>query len=150
MAMLCYVICVTHRIVFDQVVSSLLLCLSSNLTDHDDPLGVLVGKEQLEAVNEVCSIEGISADSDTQRLAEADSRGLVDGLIGEGPRPGDHAHNALLVDVAGHDADLAGAGGDDAGAVGANQTGLALAEQGVLDLDHVLLGNAWASWKLIS
>ena len=71
--MLSILSCATHRVVFDQVVSSLLLSLSSDLTDHDDSLGVLVGKEQLEAVDEVCSIEGISADSDTQRLAEADS-----------------------------------------------------------------------------
>ena len=37
---------------------------------------------------------------------------------------------------------LAGAGGDDAGAVGADQAGLALAQQGVLHLHHVLLGDA--------
>ena len=46
-----------------------------------------------------------------------------------------------LVDVAGHDADLAGSGGDDAGAVGTDQARLALAEQRVLHLDHVLLGD---------
>ena len=69
----------------DQVFCSLLLSLSSNLTDHDDPLGLLVSKEQLEAVDEVCSIEGISADANTQGLAEANSRGLVHSLVGEGP-----------------------------------------------------------------
>ena len=49
--------------------------------------------------------------------------------------------NVHLVDVAWHDADLAGSGGDDAGAIGADQARLALAEQRVLHLDHVLLGD---------
>ena len=33
--------------------------------------------------------------------------GLVHGLVGEGAGPGDDADAPLLVDVAGHDADLA-------------------------------------------
>ena len=44
-----------------------------------------------------------------------------------------------LVDVAGHDADLAGAGRDDAGTVGADETRFALSEESVLHPHHVLL-----------
>ena len=67
---------------------------------------------------------------------------LVDSLVCKSARPRDHSDAALLVDVAGHDADLAGARGDDAGAVGADEAGLALTQQGVLHLHHVLLGDA--------
>ena len=45
------------------------------------------------------------------------------------------------MDVAGHDADLALARLDDAGAVGADEAGLALPHEGVLNLHHVVLGN---------
>lgn len=48
---------------------------------------------------------------------------------------------AGLVDVSGHDSDLALSRADDSGAVGSNQAGLVLGEEGLLDLDHVLLGN---------
>ena len=54
------------------------------------------------------------------------------------------------MDVAGHDADLAGSGGDDAGAIGADQARLALAEQRVLHLDHVLLGDTCRNMLLYS
>ena len=53
----------THRVVFYQVVSCLLLSLTTDLTDHDNSLGVLVGQEQLETIDEVGSIEWISTDS---------------------------------------------------------------------------------------
>ena len=46
---------------------------------------------------------------------------LPDGFVGERAAAGDDADAAGLVDVAGHDADLAFAGGDDAGAVGADE-----------------------------
>ena len=50
---------------------------------------------------------------------------LTDRLVGERARAGDDADVAGLVDVPGHDADLALAGGDDAGAVGADEACLA-------------------------
>ena len=81
---------------FDQVVSCPLLCLASDLTNHDDALGVGVVDEELQAVDEVGSVEGVAADADTQRLAEAHGAGLVHGLVGEGARSGDHAHAASL------------------------------------------------------
>ena len=66
---------------FCQVVSGFLLGLSPDLADHDNSLGGGIIDEQLQAVDEVCSIEGISPDADTQGLAEADSGGLVEDRI---------------------------------------------------------------------
>ena len=81
---------------FDQVVSCPLLCLASDLTNHDDTLGVGVVNEELQTVDEVGSVEGVAADADTQRLAEAHGAGLVHGLVGEGARSRDHAHAPSL------------------------------------------------------
>ena len=62
---------------------------------------------------------------------------LAHGLVGEGAGAADHAHVALLVDVAGHDADLGLAGADDARAVGADEAALGIVGQHPLDLHHV-------------
>ena len=43
---------------------------------------------------------------------------MVDCFVGQGPGPGDDADFAVLVDVAGHDSDLAFVGLNDSGAVG--------------------------------
>ena len=80
----------------------------------------------MEAVDEVGSGERVAADADDEGLAEAGLGGLVDGFVCEGSGAGDDADAAALVDVAGHDADLALAGGDYTGAVGADETGLGL------------------------
>lgn len=128
-------------VVLLEEVGGLLLGGTSNLTDHDDTVGVLVLEEDLEAVDEVGAGEGVSSDSDNQRLAEADLGGLVDGLVGEGSGSGHNTDSAPLVDGRGHDTDLALAGGNDTGAVGADQTGLGLGLEHVDHSDHVVLGD---------
>ena len=130
------------RVVLLQVLSSLLLSLSSDLTNHDDSLGLVVVDEALKAVDEVGAVEGITTDANTEGLAKTNHGGLMNSFVGESARPGDHPNATWLVDVAGHDADLARARCDDAWAVGPNQPGLALPQEGVLDLDHVLLGDS--------
>src|SRR5260370_41552645 len=65
--------------------------------------------------------DGIAADADASRLADAELRQLMDGLIGECAAAADDADVSLLVDAAGHDADLAFAGRDDAGTVRADE-----------------------------
>lgn len=114
-------------VVLAQEVGGVLLGRATDLTDHDDAVRLLVFEEDLEAVDEVGSAEGVTANADDERLAEAGLRGLVDGLVGQGTGTGDDANATALVDEAGHDADLAPAGGDDAGAVGADEAGLGLA-----------------------
>merc|ERR1719452_179160 len=71
------------RVVFNQVVSSPLLSLATNLTNHDNSLGVGVVDEQLETVNEVGSIERISSNTNTESLTQTHSTGLVDCLVCE-------------------------------------------------------------------
>ena len=55
-----------------QVVGRLLLRLATDLADHDDALRLGVAEEDVEAVEEVGPVEGVAADADAQRLAEAD------------------------------------------------------------------------------
>ncbi len=97
----------TNRVVLLQKLCGPFFRLSTNLSDHDDSLRVGVLDEDVEAVGEVGPVERVSADADTERLSKPDLRRLVDGLVGEGARAGHDAHTAALVDVAGHDADLA-------------------------------------------
>ena len=72
-------------------------------------------------VDERGADDRVAADADAGGLAQAEVGQLPDGLVGQGAAAADDADRAGLVDVAGHDADLALAGRDDAGAVGADQ-----------------------------
>lgn len=145
-----------------QELGGVLLSGPSDLTDHDDTVGLRVVEEDCERVDEVGACERISADTaytvrgrdgegrwmgggwlpDDEGLAEADLGGLVHGFVGEGARAGDDADAPALVDEAGHDADLALAGSDDAGAVGTHETGLGLRLEDVDYADHVVLRDA--------
>lgn len=126
-----------ERVVGLEELGGVLLGGATNLANHDDAIRLLVLNEDLEAVDEVGAAEGITADSDDQRLAKAGLGGLVDGLVGQGTGTRDDTDAAALVDEAGHDANLALAGGDDAGAVGANEAGLGLSLEHLGDADHV-------------
>merc|ERR1712066_351901 len=53
------------RVMLHQVVSSLLLSFSTDLSDHDDALGGRVLDEQLQAVDEVCTVEGVATNTNT-------------------------------------------------------------------------------------
>src|SRR6185312_403384 len=87
---------------------------SADLADHDDRLRLGIGEEHFEAVDEIGAVDRIAADADAARLPEPDGGGLRHGFIGECAGARDDADMTLLVDVAGHDTDLAFAGGDDA------------------------------------
>lgn len=86
---------------------SILLGGTTNLTNHDDTVGLGVLEEDLQAVDEVGAGEGVTTDTDDERLAKTGLGGLVDGLVGEGTGTGDDADTAALVDESGHDTDLA-------------------------------------------
>jgi len=66
----------------------------------------------------------------------------VDGFIGQSAGTRDDTDTSLLVDVTGHDADLALSRGDDSGTVWADKTRLCLSDEPVFDAHHVLLGDA--------
>ena len=91
-----------------QELGRLVLGAAADLADHDDRLGLGVGQEQLQHLDEVGALHRVAADADAGGLAEAGRRGLRHRLIGQRPRARDHADRAALVDVARHDADLAG------------------------------------------
>ena len=85
----------------------LLLGAATDLTDHDDTVGLLILEEDLQAVDEVGTGEGVTTDADDQRLTKAGLGGLVDGLVGQGTGTRDDTDTATLVDETGHDTDLA-------------------------------------------
>jgi hypothetical protein len=88
-------------------VRGILLGGTTDLTNHDDTVGLGVLEEDLEAVDEVGAAEGVTADTDDERLTETGLGGLVDGLVGEGTGTGDDTDATALVDETGHDTDLA-------------------------------------------
>lgn len=132
---------VSGEVVLLQELSSLLLGGTTDLTNHDDTVSVLVLKEDLETVNEVGTGKGVTSDTDNEGLTETDLGGLVNGLVGEGTGSRNDTDSASLVDGRGHDTDLALAGGDDTGTVGADKSGLGLGLEHVNNSDHVVLGD---------
>ncbi|KAI6776289.1 hypothetical protein HG530_000234 [Fusarium avenaceum] len=114
-----------------------LLSGTTNLTDHDDTVGVGVLGEDLKAVDEVGAGEGVTTNTDNERLTKAGLGSLVDGLVGQGTGTRDDTDATALVDEARHDTDLALFGSDDTGAVGSDETGLALCLEHVGDANHV-------------
>ena len=56
-----------------------LLGLASDLSDHDDALGVGVVEEHVEAVQEVGAVERVATDADAQGLTQADLK--IDEII---------------------------------------------------------------------
>ena len=96
------------------------------------PVRVRVVVEHLDDVEVRGAVDRIAADADAGGLADAAAGELPDRLVGERAAARDDADVALLVNVAGRDADAAAAGGilpvagrDDAGAVGADEARLA-------------------------
>lgn len=130
---------------FSEVFSSLLFGITTDLTDHHDTLGVGVVEEDLEAINEVRAVERITSDTDAESLTESGLGSLMDGFVGESTRSRDNADLSPLVDVTGHDTDLALLGGDDAGAVGADESGLILLDESRLHSDHILGGDTFSN-----
>lgn len=117
-----------------QPLSSILLGRATNLTNHDDTLGLGVIGESLQAVNEVGSVERITANADAGGLTQVDIGSLSDSLVSQSTGARNDSDLSLLVDIAGHDTDLALLGLDNTGAVGADQSTLVLLVQVVLHL----------------
>lgn len=110
---------------------------SSNFTDHDDTIRLLILQENLQTIDKVCAREGITSNTYDERLAKACLCGLVDGLVGQGSRSRDNTNAAALVNESGHDTDLALSWSDKTWAVGAYQTCLSLCFQDIGDSNHV-------------
>src|SRR6266853_1471141 len=115
---------------------------AADFADHNDGVGVRIIVEKLNGVEERGADNGIAADADASRLADAELRQLMDGFVGQRAAAADDANVALLVDAARHDADFAFARGDDAGAVWADETRFLEVQDGG-DAHHVEGGNAF-------
>src|SRR5581483_4400529 len=118
------------------------LGIAADLSDHDNGFGLGIFVEQLKGVDEVGSDDGVSANTDGCRLANAALRELVNGFVSQGAGAGDDADVAFLVDASGRDADFALTGRDDAVAVGADKARAAIL-QVFPDLDHAGRGHAF-------
>src|SRR5690606_25303463 len=82
-------------------------------------------------------------EADAGGLAEAEIGELPDGLVGERAAAAHDADLASLVNVAGHDADLALAGRDDAGAIWTDESAFrVIALEAGVNLHHVEHGDA--------
>ncbi len=141
--------------------ASVHLISAADLADHDDAIGVLVGGEHFQNVDEIQTLHRIATDTHAGGLTDAAFAGLPDRLIGERPGTTDDAHGLprgsvepVRVNVARHDADLAATfvatagtglapGRDDAGAVGADQHGLWIPSKARAHADHVLHRDAF-------
>src|SRR3972149_1392740 len=111
-------------------------CISPDLANHDNRVGLSVLFKHLQKVNKVCPVDRVSADSDARRLSKTGLCDLPNRLIGEGSAPRYHADPPLLVDKARHDPDLALLRGDDPGAVRSDQPAL-LSGHEPFGLDHI-------------
>jgi len=131
--------------VFSEVLSSLFFGITTDFTDHHNTLGLGIVEEDLEAIDEVGAVEGITADTDAKSLAESGLSCLVDGFVSQSTRSGDNTDLSSLMDVAGHDTDLALLRRDDTGAVGADESGLVLLDESRLDTDHILGGDTFSN-----
>ena len=129
-------------VVVAEPLSSFLLGLATDLTNHDDTLSLGVVDELTEDINEVGAVEGITTNTDNRRLAEALKSCLVDSLVGQSTRAGNNTDLSLRVDVARHDTDLALARLDDSWAVRADQARFVLRPHYGFDLDHVEGGDS--------
>ena len=85
---------------------SILLGATTNLTNHDDTLGLGVLEEDAEAVDEVGTGEGVTTNTNNERLTKTGLGGLVHSLVGQGTGTGDDTNATALVDEARHDTNL--------------------------------------------
>merc|ERR1712070_508456 len=113
--------------------------MPTNLSDHDNALSLWVIDEPLEAINEICAIERVSADTNASCLSKTCFCGLIHGFVSESAGTAHNTNFAFRVDVPGHDAHLTLTRLDNSWTIWSNETGFTLARERMLDLYHVLL-----------
>ena len=113
-----------------------LLGRAADLADHDDRLGLRVGEEHLEHVDELGALDRIAADADRGGLAEARVGGLEHRLVGSVPERDTMPTVPGLKMLPGMMPILHSPAVIDARAVRPDQARLRAVER-ALDLDHV-------------
>src|SRR4051794_24016349 len=124
------------------VLGGLLLGRSADLAAEHDQLRLLVGLEELDDVDEARARDGVAADPDDRRVAEALLGQHVADLVGQRARARDDADVALLEERRRDDPDVGLAGREDAGAVGPDQARAAVALELGVDAQLVVRGDA--------
>src|SRR4051812_35003948 len=126
----------------DQKLRGIFFRRAANLADHHDRFRLGIGKEKLEAFDEVHALHGIAADAKRGGLAESFARGLKHSLIGQRAGARNDPDFARLEDVARHDANLAFARRHHARTVRTDETRLRSGQR-ALHLHHVGNRNAF-------
>ena len=121
---------------------------AADFANHDDAVRVGIVVEHFNDLEMRCSIDRVAADADARGLPCPAAGELPDCFVGERAAARDDADVALLVNVAGRDADaatavriLAFAGRHDAGTIRADEARLTAFHR-ALHLDHVVDRNA--------
>jgi hypothetical protein len=117
--------------------SSFFFSLSTNLSNHNNALGLGVNHKSGKAINEVSSIKGITTNTDNGWLTQSVMSGLVNSLVSEGAWARHDTDLTLAVDVARHNTNLALTRLDDTRAVRSNQAGLSLRLHDWFNFDHI-------------
>ena len=68
------------EVVLGQKLGGLFLGITADFANHHDALGVLVLQEDVETIDEVGAVEGITTNANTESLSETSLSGLVNGL----------------------------------------------------------------------
>ena len=112
-----------HRLghVLLDVSGGVLFRVATNLAHHQHCTSARVLFKQLEHVDEVHSLYGVSTDAHAGRLTEAKRRQLMHAFIRQRARARHHTDIASLVNVAGHNPNLALIRSNHAGTVRPNQ-----------------------------
>ncbi len=94
------------RHVLGDELGRLLLLVAADLADHHDQLRLRVVLELREHVDERGADDGVAADADDRRVAEAELRQLVADLVGQRAGARDEPDGALAEDLGRDDADV--------------------------------------------
>ena len=109
-----------HRFgnVFFNVVGGFIFGGPADFTDHANGFGAPVSLEQFQYIDELCTDDGVAANSHTGGLADSQLGQLSNGFIRQGSTAGNDADIALFMNVSGHDPDLRFTRGNDTRAIG--------------------------------
>merc|ERR1712195_289385 len=135
-------------VVLRKPLSSLFFGFSTDFSNHDNSFGLWIVDEALEDIDEVSSVEGITSNSDNSRLSEVLGRCLVNSLISQSTRAGYNSNLSLLMDVAGHNSDLASVTVsrlNNSGAVRTDKSGLVLRTHNRFHSDHIESGDTFGN-----
>uniref|UniRef100_A0A8D8WC53 Uncharacterized protein n=1 Tax=Cacopsylla melanoneura TaxID=428564 RepID=A0A8D8WC53_9HEMI len=105
---------------FDQIFSSIFLINSSNFSNQDNSLRLRIIQEHFQTINEVCSIERISSNTNTQGLTKAYLCCLMYSFICKSTGARDNTYTTTLVNMTRHDANLTLFRSNDSRAVRSN------------------------------